>query len=85
MTKGSTIDLVFTSIGLNNQYIEWKVAEDIASGSDHEILLFSIIGSKNLINNLTHSIPYNLEKANWKEFSIKILEIEKYSKFQWKY
>ena len=36
------IDLVFTSIGLKSQYIEWEIDKNLASGSDHEILLFSI-------------------------------------------
>ena len=30
-------------------------------------------------------MPYNLEKADWKAFSIKILELEKTKDYQWKY
>ena len=85
MTKGSTIDLVFTSIGLKGQYIDWEIDKDLASGSDHEILLFSILESSCLVNNPINIMPYNLEKADWKAFSTKILELEKTKDYQWKY
>ena len=85
MTKGSTIDLVFTSIGLKGQYIDWEIDKDLASGSDHEILLFSILESSCLVNNPINIMPYNLEKADWKAFSTKILELEVTKDYQWKY
>ena len=36
--------------------------------SDYEVILFSIQSEENLVENLLRKIPYNLEKADWKEF-----------------
>ena len=85
MTRGSVIDLVFISAGLKNQYIDWEINQNLASGSDHEILLFSILGDSSLVENPVHFMPYNLKKADWKIFSQKLLELDKDPQFQWKY
>jgi ribonuclease HI len=85
MTSTSVIDLVFTSIGLQNRYIEWEINQETASGSDHEILLYSILGDENLVENPTYQMLYNLEKADWKAFSEKLLQLDQNLEFQWKY
>jgi hypothetical protein len=85
MTSRSVIDLVFTSIGLQSKYIEWEINQELASGSDHEILLYSILGEEDLVANPNYKMPYNLEKADWKAFSEKLLELNQSPKFQWKY
>ncbi len=36
--------------------------------SDHEVILFSIQNEGNLVENPLRKMPYNLEKADWKEF-----------------
>ena len=38
------------------------------TGSDYEVFLHSIQGEENLVKNPLNLIPYNLEKADWKEF-----------------
>ena len=38
------------------------------TGSDHEVILFSIQSEGNLVENLLGKMSYNLEKADWKEF-----------------
>jgi len=45
--------------------INWEIDEDKVSGSDHEIILFSInIDSGNLIENPIYNNQYNFEKAD---------------------
>ncbi len=40
--------------------------------SDHEVILFLIQSEGNLVENLLEKMPYNLEKADWKEFHKKL-------------
>ena len=37
-------------------------------GSNHKVILFSIQSEGNLVENPLGKMPYNLEKADWKEF-----------------
>ena len=85
MTSLSVIDLVFISPRLGQKHIEWEINHEIASGSDHEILLYSIVESNNLVQNPIYDMPYNLEKADWKVFSQKLLELDQSPKFKWGY
>ena len=85
MARGSVIDLVFISKGLENLYKDWEIRPDTSSGSDHEILLFSILNEDNMTNNPICQMPYNLEKADWKAFSEKLLKLENEPEFQWEY
>jgi hypothetical protein len=85
MTSLSIIDLVFISPRLRQKHIEWEIDHEIASGSDHEILLYSIVESNNLVQNPIYDMPYNLEKADWKVFSQKLLQLDQSSEFKWGY
>jgi hypothetical protein len=85
MTSLSVIDLVFISPRLGQKHIEWEINHEIASGSDHEILLYSIVESNNLVQNPIYDMPYNLEKADWKVFSQKLLELDQSPEFKWGY
>src|SRR5215469_13215936 len=86
MKSLSVIDLVFISQGLQSKHIDWEINHEIASGSDHEILLYSIVESnKSLVENPVYQIPYNLEKADWKKFSQKLLELDQGSDYRWDY
>ncbi len=38
------------------------------TGSDYKVILFSIQSGGNLVENSLGRMPYNLEKADWKEF-----------------
>jgi hypothetical protein len=54
--------------------INWEIDEDKVSGSDHEIILFSInIDSGNLIENPIYNNQYNFEKADWKIFAEELI------------
>ena len=64
MTSLSVIDLVFVSQGLSSKHIDWEINQEIASGSDHEILLYSIVESDDLVENPAYQMLYNLEKAD---------------------
>ena len=69
MTSLSVIDLVFISQRLAKKHIDWEINHEKASGSDHEILLYSIVEGNSLVENPAYQMLYNLEKANWKAFS----------------
>jgi len=85
-TSLSVIDLVFVSQGLIRKHIDWEIDKGIASGSDHEILLYSIVLSNDdLIANPAYQMPYNLEKADWKAFSEKLIELDQSPKLRWEY
>jgi hypothetical protein len=74
-SDNSIIDLTFTTKELlNNLSINWEIDEDKVSGSDHEIILFSVnIDSDNLVENPVYSNQYNFEKADWKVFTEELL------------
>ena len=75
MTSLLVINLVFVSQGLSSKHIEWEINPKIASGSDHKILLYSIVESDDLVENLAYKMLYNLDKADWKVFSQKLLDL----------
>jgi len=69
MRNISIIDLVFVIKALNqSKSIFWQIDENVNTRSDHEVILFSIQSEGNLVENLLRKMPYNLEKADWKEF-----------------
>ena len=50
--------------------------------SDYKIILFSIQSEENLVENLLEKIPYNLEKADWKEFDRELKDSSNQTEFQ---
>src|SRR5690606_34162645 len=64
----STINLTFVSKAIQDMNPSWYISEEEESGSDHEILQFSIeLDSSNLVENLLYKDQYNLKKVNWPE------------------
>ncbi len=53
------------------------------TGSNHEVILFSIQNEGNLVENLLGKMPYNLEKADWKEFDRELKDSSNQAEFQW--
>ncbi len=53
------------------------------TGSDHEVILFSIQSEGNLVENPLGKMPYNLEKADWKEFHKELKDSSNQAEFQW--
>jgi Endonuclease-reverse transcriptase len=82
MSSTSIIDLVFMSERLAREAIEWDIKDELASGSDHEILIYSILDSRALVQNPIYQAPYNLQKADWKAFSEKLQELDLEPRFQ---
>ncbi len=65
----SIINLAFTTKILNqSKSIFWQIDKNVNIESNHEVILFSIQSEGNLVKNLLKKMPYNLEKADWKEF-----------------
>jgi len=73
-SSSSIIDLTFATKELNNMILDWEIDEDKVSGSDHELILFSInIDSGNLVENPIYNSQYNFEKADWKIFAEELI------------
>ena len=67
MRNISIINLAFATKALNqSKSIFWQINENVNTRSDHEVILFSIQSEGNLVENPLKKIPYNLEKADWK-------------------
>jgi len=66
--SSSVIDLAFASKNVQNYVKNWHIDENADTGSDHEVILFTIVTEKvNLVGNPLNA-PYNLQKADWKGF-----------------
>jgi len=80
----SIIDLTFATRNLNNSLkISWEIDKQKVSGSDHEIILFSVnIDNGNLVENPLYSNQFNLEKADWKNFEKDLINLANKDEFQ---
>lgn len=84
MVNKSIIDLVFITKRLNQRQTQWEINPNLASGADHEVLLYSIQESNtDLVENPIYAMPYNLEKADWSKFSKKLLELDQSPDYRW--
>jgi hypothetical protein len=64
----SVLDLSFARGNIISSISEWAIDEENASGSDHALISLKIQSdSVELVENQLLG-PFNLEKANWKEF-----------------
>src|SRR6266498_3819221 len=80
----SIINLTFTTKALNqSKSIFWQIDENVNTRSDHEVILFLIQSEGNLVENLLRKMPYNLEKADWKEFNKELKDSSNQAEFQW--
>ncbi len=82
MRNISIIDLAFATKALNqSKSIFWQIDENVNTKSDHEVILFSIQSEGNLVKNLLRKMPYNLEKADWKEFNKELKDSSNQAEF----
>lgn len=44
--SSSVLDLAFASKNMHNHIKDWHIGEDADTGSDHEVILFSIVTEK---------------------------------------
>jgi Endonuclease-reverse transcriptase len=64
-SDNSIIDLTFVTKNLNELLINWEISNELKTGSDHEIILFSInIDNGNLVENPLYNSQYNFKKAD---------------------
>ena len=76
------INLVFVIKVLNqSKSIFWQIDENVNTGFDHEVILFLIQSERNLVENSLGKMPYNLEKADWKEFHKKLKDSANQAEF----
>ncbi len=77
------INLVFATKVLNqSKSIFWQIDKNVNTGSDHKVILFSIQSEGNLVENPLGKMPYNLEKADWKEFDRELKDSSNQAEFQ---
>ena len=73
LVRNSNIDLVFSTSNIN-QYMSWWKDEDYTTGSEHDMIFFSISRESNmLVENPLYAYQYNFEKADWKKINEEIL------------
>ena len=85
-STNSVIDLSFATQKLYSLISDWHIDELNASGSDHEIIIFSIrTKATELVDNLLCSEFFNLNKADWKLFSEELLIQSKHIDFSYLY
>ena len=78
LQRKSIIDLTFISAELNESLTNWFIDDEEASGSDHEIIRFSVkLGTEELTENPLYANQYNFEKADWERI---LTETERLSK-----
>jgi hypothetical protein len=68
-TNTSVIDLTFATPNLALKIMDWYISERFQTGSDHELIGFSICteNTETVINPIIQGL-YNLEKADWEKF-----------------
>lgn len=83
-SENSVIDLSFVTKNINNNLlIDWQISDEITTGSDHEVILFSInLNVENLVENPLYNSQYNFDKADWKCFKEKLLTLKNQEEFQ---
>ena len=64
----SVLDLVFATGQMATEIIDWQINENEYSGSDHEVIQFSITTEDIELVESPFNAPFNIQKANWMEF-----------------
>ena len=60
----STLDLAFTTGQFSAEIIDWQINENEYSGSDHEVIQFSVITEDIALVESSFNAPFNIQKAN---------------------
>ncbi len=83
MRNISIINLAFTIKALNqSKSIFYQIDENVNTKSDYKVILFSIQSEGNLVENLLKKMPYNLKKADQKEFDRELKDSSNQAEFQ---
>ena len=59
----STLDLTFSTSQLSAEIIDWQIKENEYSGSDHEVIQFSIITEDITLVESSFNSSFNIQKA----------------------
>ncbi|SLM41335.1 Ribonuclease H-like domain [Lasallia pustulata] len=70
----SVLDLAFTTGQLAAEIIDWQINENKYSGSDHEVVQFSITTEDIELVDSPFNAPFNIQKANWAEFNQQLVQ-----------
>ncbi|SLM36675.1 Ribonuclease H-like domain [Lasallia pustulata] len=70
----SVLDLAFTTGQLAAEIIDWQINENEYSGSDHEVIQFSITTEDIELVESPFNAPFNIQKANWAEFNQQLVQ-----------
>ena len=66
--SGSVLDLTFATPQLRPFLTNWNVNSALATGSDHEVIQFTLQAKKVELVESPLTGPYNLQKADWSKF-----------------
>ena len=60
----SVIDLAFATPSLYSSIIDWQINEDLPTGSDHEVIQFSLCTDNIELVDSPFEASFNIKKAN---------------------
>ena len=67
-----------------SQYMSWWKDKDYTTGSEHDMIFFSISREFDmLVENPLYTYQYNFKKADWKKINEEILSKQNNKEFQW--
>jgi hypothetical protein len=72
-TGDSVIDLVFATDNISDRVLDWAVDDTTHTGSDHEILRYTLLIDTNNTVPSPLSQRYNWQKADWSAFKDRLL------------
>ena len=64
----SVLNLTFATPGVYQSISDWQVNEEATTGSDHEVIQFSISIDQTELVDSPFNAPFNILKANWTGF-----------------
>lgn len=74
------LDLTFSTPQLRPFLTNWTINYKLATGSDHEVIQFTLQAEKTELVDSPLTGPYNLQKADWLKFSTILKEKENEAK-----
>ena len=84
-TGTSVLDLTIATGRLARAITNWLVNPELDTGSDHEVIQFTIVSDNIKMAPLpTYTNRYNWKKADWQKFSSKVIELSLGNDTTWK-
>ena len=64
----SVLDLTFATSKMAENIVDWAINDEIVTGSDHEVIAFTLLSKNAQKVDSPLNASYNVQKADWKNF-----------------